>query len=732
MKNSTSRPRQSAASALLRRLNCAALALGLTGVLSQTAQAQYGLPFYEPFPASYTNGGTVITNNGVLWVSRGLRDAGTPQAGVWTWGGSGSGEPRVNGGAALSYPGLWQAGGSLGLYMRPDHVAGNRNAGIQLATLNSGKVYASFLLNVQTWPTNQNRMICQLNSTSTTLGGSDLVSFFISTTNTTTGTSNRVYVVKHGSSVTNEPPAEAPSITAGTTHLIVMRYSFDPADNDELAMWVDPGSLGVGEGSVPVPATTTTNGTDVTSFSTFAICEQNDTAKAGSSLFLDEIRIGTKWADVTPTSPPCTPVNLSSSPTNVIVVEGGMATFSAVAGGTSPAYQWQVSTDGGATWTSATAPPGFSTNAATFYVPLVTMNLNGNKYRCQVSVACGSGSVTNTTAATLTMATPTVTPPGVVLDDFFMKRDRLSGPVNSTNSQWFTDTTASLYENADPDPFMLVGTPQSGTSCLWLGYFAESNNPPVHLDVGYALKASLIYTCTGIAANTNSGIRMGLFDHYDAGIRLSADGTPVKNSGFAVRGYAYYQNWDTVFSDQYPQYLYARNLMEDASLLATTGDFATLGHSVAGLSNAPAFSDGTTYTMDLYVARMTSNRCSVCMSVSGGGTNYTTTAADRDYGYHRFDCIAFRPNNLETTAAAFDFSEFKVQVLAIPPRPTLNIAPSGSSVVLTWADPAIYAPFRLEQASVVTGPWSFVTPTPVSPYTVPTTNAATFFRLEWP
>ena len=42
---------------------------------------------------------------------------------------------------------------------------------------------------------------------------------------------------------------------AGTTHLIVMRYTFRSRQtNDEVAIWVDPGSLGVGEGrSPPLP-----------------------------------------------------------------------------------------------------------------------------------------------------------------------------------------------------------------------------------------------------------------------------------------------------------------------------------------------------------------------------------------------------------------------------------------------------------------------------------------------
>jgi hypothetical protein len=731
MKNLTS-PHASTVSRLRRRRAWAALGFGLTGMLLQTLQAQYALPVYEPFPASYTNGGAAITVNGVDWPGNGLRQSGIPSTAVWTWGGAGVGNPTNTGPAALSYPGLYQTNGSVGLFMQSIHVTGNRNAGIQIATVNSGTLYTSFLLNVQTWPTNQNRMVCQLNSLATTLGGSELVTFFLSTTNTTTGTSNRLYVVKHSSNVTNEPPAEAPSIDAGTTHLVVMRYTFNPAqtNDDELAMWVDPGSLGAPEGGVPAPAQTITTNTDVPSFSTFAICAQNDTAIAGSGVFIDEIRIGTSWADVTPTGPPCNRAFISVNPTNVSVVEGGMATFTTVGGGSDATFQWQMSTDAGAHWAALTR--GFGTNTPSLSIPSATSDLNGSQFRCQiVATGCGN-STTNSTAATLTVTAPVVTPPGVLVDDFFMKRDRLSGPVNATNSIWLTDITASLYENADPDPFMLVGKPQDATSCVWLGYCTESNFPPVHLEVGRVLQATLVFTCQGIQTATGSGLRLGLFDHYDAGLRLAADGATVKNSGVNVRGYMFYQNWDTAFSDDEPQTIYARNNMADPSLMGTTGDYVTLAHSAAGFLNAPAFSDGTTYTLDLYVARMTTGRCSVTMNVTGGGTNYTTTAADRDFGYHRFDCIAVRPNNQQTTANEFDISEFKLQVLQMPARPTLNIAKSGASVVLSWTNPALYAPFRLEQAPTMTGPWSFVTGGAASPYTTGATNTATFFRLEWP
>ena len=298
MKNLPSHLCQSAAPCLGRRLS-AALAVGLSGLLWQTVQAQFALPIYEPFPGTYTNTGVPITVNGVAWPGTGLRQENIPSTVVWTWGGTGNGNMTNIGAAALTYPGLYQTNGSVGLYISDYNVTGARSAGIQLATVSNGTIYASFLLNVQTWPTNVNRLVCEMNSV-VGLGGSDLWGFLISTTNAASGISNRVYVVKHGSAtgiVTSNVPPEAPSITAGTTHLIVLRYTFNPAqtNDDELDLWMDPGSLGVAEPDVPAPAMTTTNGTDTTAFSMFGLYQQNGTTDAGLTYFFDDFVLAGLW-----------------------------------------------------------------------------------------------------------------------------------------------------------------------------------------------------------------------------------------------------------------------------------------------------------------------------------------------------------------------------------------------------------------------------------------------------
>jgi len=77
------------------------------------------------------------------------------------------------------------------------------------------------------------------------------------------------------------------------------------------------------------------------------------------------------------------PAVVSASPTNQEVCSGSSVTFS-VSGTSVPTinYQWQVSTNGGASWTDVSGA-----TAATYTISSVPMSLTGNRYRCLLSNA---------------------------------------------------------------------------------------------------------------------------------------------------------------------------------------------------------------------------------------------------------------------------------------------------------------------------------------------------------
>ena len=79
----------------------------------------------------------------------------------------------------------------------------------------------------------------------------------------------------------------------GTTYLVVVKYDRS-ASPTVASLWVNPSSLGGNE-----PATTITNSSGTSTFTAFAsICLRNSSATPKAEI--DEIRVGSTWADVTP------------------------------------------------------------------------------------------------------------------------------------------------------------------------------------------------------------------------------------------------------------------------------------------------------------------------------------------------------------------------------------------------------------------------------------------------
>ncbi len=93
----------------------------------------------------------------------------------------------------------------------------------------------------------------------------------------------------------------------------------------------------------------------------------------------------------------CTNVLVSSQPVNQTTCVGANATFSVNADGTSPVYQWQVSTDGGITYTDITG----ATNSS-LTLNSITASMNNNHYRVVVTNSCPSSS---TSEAAILVAT---------------------------------------------------------------------------------------------------------------------------------------------------------------------------------------------------------------------------------------------------------------------------------------------------------------------------------------
>ncbi len=99
-------------------------------------------------------------------------------------------------------------------------------------------------------------------------------------------------------------------------------------------------------------------------------------------------------------TPTCNNAAITTQPANSNACVGGDASFTVTATGTSIAYQWQVSTDGGTNWNNVP-----SATSATLSLTGITAGMNNNRYRVIVSNTCPS--TVTSAAAILSVVSPT-------------------------------------------------------------------------------------------------------------------------------------------------------------------------------------------------------------------------------------------------------------------------------------------------------------------------------------
>jgi uncharacterized protein YjdB len=124
-------------------------------------------------------------------------------------------------------------------------------------------------------------------------------------------------------------------------------------------------------------------------------------------------------------------VHITTSPANDTVCSGTSAMFMIAAldtnGGvtTTVNYAWQVSTDGGTTWTSATDTTMYSGDSSSMLTVSAHLSMNGYKYRC---IAYDSNGTATSSAAILTVIGIA---PGTIAGPSFVCR---SGSITLTDS----------------------------------------------------------------------------------------------------------------------------------------------------------------------------------------------------------------------------------------------------------------------------------------------------------
>jgi hypothetical protein len=467
---------------------------------------------------------------------------------------------------------------------------------------------------------------------------------------------------------------------------------------------------------------------------------------------IDEVRIASTWALVTPPAGQCLSAQVLIDPTNVTQSAEIPAIISCNYIGTGATNTWLLSKDGGVTWTTVPNLPAGADTTST----LITGNLqypadNGNIYRCVVGVPCDSSSDTSLWAhVTLTPTTPTS--PGVVMNDPFTGQV-FNYPVTPVNSVWFSllDSSQNPYFSDYPGPGA-TATTITNSSTLYVGYFVDQNAAPVDLAIGSAIQVTFPFTPNDFSLFTGNGaLRFGLYDYRDLGTPIATSSTALTGSagqGFGVMGYMLSLDFGPTFAgDATPVNLYVRNNLTSPSLASSTGDYQTMGGGPIGgtSTNATVFQSGVSNTLIFTVTRTGTNTCVFTTTITNAiGLNVSYSVGDTNgYGWHRFDSFALRPNSGVSSCANFFIPSFTVQVIGgVTVAPTsitiTNISRATNSIVLGWqALPSggTYS-YTVMNATNLSGPWNVnaggLTANTYTDNNTITNNLKLFYRVTSP
>jgi len=108
-------------------------------------------------------------------------------------------------------------------------------------------------------------------------------------------TTNYAFGLQFGSSTTTQVFTPF-SYTPGTTHLLVLKYKFNPATaDDQVMLYVDP-AIDCNE---PSPTLTTTDATQTDAANLDGVAIRQGSGTAAAAVQVDGIRVGLTWSDAT-------------------------------------------------------------------------------------------------------------------------------------------------------------------------------------------------------------------------------------------------------------------------------------------------------------------------------------------------------------------------------------------------------------------------------------------------
>lgn len=167
------------------------------------------------------------------------------------------------------------------------------------------------------------------------------------------------------------------------------------------------------------------------------------------------------------------PISVSNQPIDKNVTVGNNALFSVTATDVEN-YQWQLSTDGGVSWSNIVGA-----NTSSYTTPSTTLSMHGNSYRVVLTNVCG---VVTSVTATLSVQTVTNFKPGELLFvGFDSTGEDSSGDCSGSDDKYYMTSLVNIVPGTE---FLIVnsryeaGAPANVRTNRWYGSGSPTYEDP--------------------------------------------------------------------------------------------------------------------------------------------------------------------------------------------------------------------------------------------------------------
>ena len=606
------------------------LALSLVG---SSAIAQVTIPFYDGFPSSIGTGN--LGPSGV-------------DATAWSLGAS-SADITVGSSYALSYTGLQTPpSGSYGVDVKSPNLASNtqRDVGAQYSSITSGSVYVSFLLKVTTpiSTSTYKDIVCLNQATSSFPSTSGKLNVMLNSSGALTINKavNTIPTVFTGGTA-----GVGQTATLGTTtHLVVARYTFSTGSgtDDTVDLWLDPATSTLGAASAPAATVGGVGGgtTDAASLQSATIHINSSGSAFTGEWNIDEYRVGTTWAAVTPPALPAVTTQAASSIATTSATLNGTVTDGGGGSLTDRGFYWSTTPT---VTTSSTKLSEGGTTVSAFSKSLFGLSANNIYYYRAYAINSGgttldgSGDTSFYTLA-ITPSAPTVTTPTPTTLNVAIT----SGDGNSTittyaiketaSGNYVNHTTGALQAGADYQTSATWGTKTvTGLSAgnTYTFSVVAQNGAGVFTSFSPTTAGTTSSSATAPSVTTSAATSIGVSTSTLNG-NVSADG----GAAITERGFIYKTSSGVTISDN------------KTPVTGTTGSYSlslsSLGANVQYFFNAYAINSvgtalaaeqnywtlATTPVAPIVSAPIANNNTSLNVAIGSDSNSSTTTYAIKE------------------------------------------------------------------------------------------------------